>query len=166
MQPMPRLALVFAAFFLAATAVRAQTPPTAYYKSTMPDGQVIFGNAPEPGAKEVKKVPLKQGNTIPSPENTEGGNLGDSGDKNAARRQALDDAEARVAAAQKALDQAQAALAANQEPQPGERIGTAGGYSRLKDSYFQRIQSYQDAVNQASRELDTATRERDAARGQ
>lgn len=158
MQPMPRIALVFAAFFLAAAA-RAQTPPTAYYKSTMPDGHVVFGNAPEPGAKEVKKVPLKDGNMIPStPADGAGGTAP------TAHQEALSQANANVAAAQKALDAAQAALAANQEPLPGERIGTAGGYNKLTDSYFQRIQGYQDAVNQAQRALEVATKARDDAR--
>jgi hypothetical protein len=67
-----------------------------------------------------------------------------------------DNISGRVPAAEKALAAAEAARAAGKEPQPGERIGTAGGASRLTDAYWQRQKSLDDAVEKARRDLDNA----------
>ncbi len=50
----PVLSPLFLAFALAAPGAMAAED---MYRSTMPDGSVRYGEAPEPGAKSVKKVP-------------------------------------------------------------------------------------------------------------
>jgi hypothetical protein len=45
---------------------------------------------------------------------------------------------------------------ASKEPLPGERIGTAGGASRLTDEYWERQKKLDAAVERAQQELDKA----------
>ena len=50
--------------------------------------------------------------------------------------------------AEEAVRKAEAALANGKEPLPGERIGTAGGASRLNDAYWERQKKLkEDLVN-------------------
>src|SRR5262249_26558870 len=51
---------------------------------------------------------------------------------------------------------------AGQEPLPGERLGTAGGASRLTDEYWQRQKGLDEAVEKARRELEGARGGREA----
>ena len=144
----------------AATAVRADPN---YYRSTMPDGSVVIGDKPAPGAASVKKIPLAsptQNTSTPPQDN--GSNANGSGtssnDDNIAA------ADTAVAQAQEKLDAAKAALASGQEPQPGERTGMVNGLSRLNESYMQRIRGLEEAVAAAQKELDAAVAQRNALR--
>ena len=120
-----------------------------YYQSVMPDGRVVVGDEPAPGAKEVRKIPLVKGN-VSAP-------LSSPPPPGAARQQqALDGADAKIRQAQDQLQSAKAALESSREPLPGERIGTAGGASRLTDAYHQRIKKLEDAVTAAQKGLDDA----------
>ena len=65
-----------------------------------------------------------------------------------------DDKTGKVQAAEQKLRDAEAALAAGKEPQEGERIGTAGGASRLSEGYFERQRKLEASVENARRELD------------
>jgi len=138
---------------LAAGAACAQ----GVYRSVMPDGRVIYGDKPAPGAKESRKVDVSSPN-IATP--------GPSGGLNSPtpQQQALDTADASIKSAQQELDNAKAALEAGREPQPGERIGIAGGGSRLNEAYEQRIKGLEDAVAAAQKRLDEALAARNAAR--
>ena len=62
----------------------------------------------------------------------------------------------RVQAAEQDLKHAEAARAAGGEPFEGERIGAAGGTSRLTESCFERQRRLEKAVESARRELDAA----------
>jgi hypothetical protein len=62
------------------------------------------------------------------------------------------------ASAREELKKAKAALEAGQEPRPGERIGTAGGKSRLTPEYFERIKALEKAVSDAQKKADSAAR--------
>lgn len=134
----------------AASGASAQT----MYKSTMPDGKVIYGEKPEPGAKRVETVTApapKSGITIVTP--------ADKGkvDQRIRQRAAADNAKQReLDDARRQLQQAETALEAGKEPLPGERIGTASGTSRLTDAYFERQKSLEQAVESARARLDKA----------
>ena len=141
---------------LAALIGLALSPPLAaqsLYKSTMPDGRVRYGDAPVPGAAKVEEI---QADTP----------KGEPGDTAARERQALKDlekerlqregAQEKVRAAEQRLRDAQAARDNGKEPLPSERIGTAGGASRLNDAYFQRQRMLEEAVGKAQREVDEA----------
>ena len=126
------------------------------YKSTMPDGKVIYAEKPVPGAKRVDTIerpPAKTGTTIVTPEEL-------------ARAEALAKERAATTAARGSdieqaraqLQKAQAARDAGKEPVPGERIGTVSGKSRLTDAYEQRQKALEDAVTTARTQLDDALR--------
>jgi hypothetical protein len=124
------------------------------YKSTMPDGRVIYGPQPQPGAKKVDTV-----NTAPA---STGASAITPGEKAAAEKSAKARADAQAsgandaAAAREALKAAEAARVAGQEPLPGERIGTAGGASRLTEDYFERQKKLEADVQAAKRRLEEA----------
>lgn len=147
--------LILTVALLASTAY-AQT---FYYQSVMPDGRVVIGDKPAPGAKTVKQIPLRAGN-ISEPLSTPAapGTTPATGSA-----QGLD-VDAEVRSAQQELDAAKAALEAGREPQPAERIGTAKGASRLNDAYFQRVRALEDAVANAQKRLDEALSQRKAVR--
>jgi hypothetical protein len=122
------------------------------YKSTMPDGKVIYGDKPAPGAVKVEemKPPTTQGFTPPSAK--EAGTLSDLQKSRETREEKSD----RVRAAEQAVSQAEAALAAGKEPLAGERQGTATGAQRITDAYYERQKQLEANVARARAELDAA----------
>ena len=129
--------------------VAAQT----LYKSTMPDGRVVYGDKPAPGAANVEET---------RPDTSKGGFGGTTAreqemlkDMEKARLQ-REGSQDKVTEAAQALKDAEAARDSGKEPRENERIGTAGGTSRLTDSYFERQRALQEAVEQARRKLDEA----------
>jgi hypothetical protein len=121
------------------------------YKSTMPDGRIVYGDKPAPGAAKVEESKIdtsSKGLGGSTPRETEAlQNL----EKSRGKREATG---ARLQAAEEALRQAEAARAAGTEPLPGERVGTAGGASRLNDAYYARQKKLDEAVQNAQRNLD------------
>ena len=123
------------------------------YKSTMPDGRVIYGDKPDPDAAKVEKT---------TPDISKQGIGGTAAREAQALRQLEMDRRKReagddtVPAAEKSLRAAEAARDAGKEPLPGERIGTAGGTSRLTDAYWERQKGLELAVEKARHELDLA----------
>ncbi len=121
------------------------------YKSVMPDGRVIYGDKPAPGAAKVEESKVdtsKKGIGVTTPREEEA--LKEL-EKSRGKREA---AGAKLQAAEEALRQAEAARAAGKEPLPGERIGTAGGASRLNDAYDARQKKLTEAVLNAQRNVD------------
>jgi hypothetical protein len=131
----------------------------AVFKSTMPDGKIVYGEKPAPGATRVDKMdppPAKTGVTGLTPE-----------EKTRAEQQSKQRAATAAAAAQndqradelrKQLQQAEAARDAGKEPLATERIGIAGGGSRLTDEYFKRQKALDDAVAAARKRLGESPR--------
>ncbi|MEK7877470.1 MAG: DUF4124 domain-containing protein [Pseudomonadota bacterium] len=143
-----RQAMLLIALALAATVAQGQ----AVFRSVMPDGSVVYGDQPVPGAKETKEVSLPPPNIVkppPAPPKQ-------SAPATIPRQQAPDSADDQVRSAERDLQTAKAALEAGREPLPGERIGTVGGASRLTDAYFQRIKSLENAVAGAQKKFDDA----------
>jgi hypothetical protein len=141
-----------AALFLAVCAGSAGAQ--AIYKSTMPDGKVIYGEKPAPGAKKVETIetPPAQTGVMPvTPEER-------ARAQQPARPPALPDRSQDAQEARLALKKAEVALEEGKTPLPGERIGTAGGGSRLTEAYFARQKSLEDAVAAARRRVEDATR--------
>jgi len=151
-----RQTLLLIALAFAATAAQSQ----AVFRSLMPDGSIVYGDQPAPGAKETKEVSLPPPNIAkppPAPPKQ-------SAPATTPRQQAPDSADDQVRNAERDLQTAKAALEAGREPQPGERAGTAGGGSRLTDAYFERIKSLENAVAGAQKKLDDALARRSGAR--
>ena len=137
------------ALALATPALAAQ----GVYRSVMPDGKIVYGSKPEPGAKESAPVNLPPPNiaappprTAPPPPPPKAG----SADNISVRD------------AQQALDDARKALENGREPQEGERSGVAkkggGTNTQLNDAYYQRIKGLENAVAAAQAKLDSAQR--------
>ena len=123
------------------------------YKSTMPNGDVIFGDKPAPGAAKVESLKpdtSKQGIVPPSAREKETLQTLETS------RMQREGQTGRVPAAQKTLAAAEAARAAGQEPLENERIGTAGGASRLNDAYWERQKKLEAAVEKARLDLQNA----------
>jgi hypothetical protein len=121
------------------------------YKSTLPDGRIVYGDKPAPDAVKVEEPKV----------DTSSKGLGGATAREAAALEELEKsrgkraaASAKLQAAEEALRQAEAARAAGKEPLPGERVGTAGGASRLNDAYEARQKKLNDAVQNAQRNLD------------
>jgi hypothetical protein len=141
--------LVFLSLFAASGAI-AQT----MYKSTMPDGKVVYGEKPEPGAKQVDTMaapPPKTGTTVLTPAEKKGV------DQRIEKRSVNADAQRReLEAAYEQLKKAEAEREAGKEPLPGERLGTATGASRLTDEYWQRQNGLEAAVDAARKRVEQA----------
>ncbi|HUO44228.1 MAG TPA: DUF4124 domain-containing protein [Burkholderiales bacterium] len=147
---------IFCALLLSLMALPALAQQPVY-RSVMPDGRIIYGDKPAPGAAKSEQVQLPPLNTIAPPEN---------GGEQAAppAPQPTDEADAEIANARQALQQAKAALDAGREPQPEERIGKVGGGTRLTDAYFERIRGLENAVTAAQQRLDAALAARNTLR--
>ena len=137
-------------FVFACSAAHAQ----AVFRSLMPDGKIIYGDKPAPGAKESKQVNLPPANISTSPPSQTITPIS----PNAATVPGATKPGDSVVAAREKLEAAKKALAAGRDPQEGERIGTKGGNSRTTEQYADRVKSLEDAVSSAQRQLDDAQR--------
>lgn len=120
------------------------------YKSTMPDGSVIYSAQPAPGAKRVETIKPKTETTGVRP-------VGPKDEKALQQRETQREQQATrqtdMQQAEQALRDAEAAQAAGKEPLPGERQGTAGGASRLTDEYWERQKTLETAVVEARKRV-------------
>ena len=145
--------MLFAGCSLVAALAAAPALAQVLYKSTMPDGKVIYGDKPAPGAVKVEaSKPDTSTKGIVPPSAGEKATLQNL-EADRKRREAVVD---RVPAAQKALAAAEAARAAGKEPLESERQGTKGGGSRLTEGYFERQKSLDAAVEKAQFDLENA----------
>ena len=148
MKPLLRLACILIAAMLLQPAA-AQV----LYKSTMPDGSIVYGDKPAPDAVKVDETRpdiSKRGIGGTTPREKE---VLREMEKSRAQREAGQD---RVQAAEQAVRNAEAARASGKEPLENERIGTAGGTSRLNESYYDRQRKLEEAVDSARRDLEAA----------
>lgn len=140
---------------LAALVLLAQPAYAQYlYKSTMPDGKVIYGDAPIKGAVQVEKTrpdTSKKGITASTPNEAaalkklenERGTGGDPGSD-------------RIRTLEESIRKLEATREAGKEPLEGERIGTAGGGSRFTEGYWERQKKMDADIDALRKELDKA----------
>ena len=139
-------------YLLAALLLQPAVAQTLY-KSTLPDGRIVYGDKPAPDALKVEET---------RPDIKKGGIGGITArEKEALKelektRQQREGAQDKVRSAEEALRNAEAARAAGKEPLASERLGTAGGASRITDAYYERQKKLDADVEQARRELDQA----------
>ena len=127
--------------------VAAQT----LYKSTTPDGRVIYSDKPPADAVKTEKKQFDTGKAgVVPPSSREKAAL----KKLETSRKAEESAQDKVRRAEIALHDAEVAQSMGKEPQPGERIGTASGASRLTDGYWERQKKLEAAVAAARANLD------------
>ena len=143
-----RLTSMLLALALVSGAALAQV----LYKSTMPDGKVIYGDAPTPGAVKVEKTKpdtSKKGISAATPQ-----------EKDALRKLESDrpnpGGSNRAAELEAALRKMEAEREKVREPLEGERIGTVSGGGRFTDSYWERQKKYEEGMESLRRELEKA----------
>ena len=125
------------------------------YRSVMPDGKIIYGDKPAPGAKESKKLNLAPMNVATPPQAPDTVQPTNPADP------APIDKNAEVVAARQRLEAAQKALNEGREQREGDRLGVAkggAGTSRLSEGYLDRVKALEDAVTAAQQQLEAAQR--------
>lgn len=123
------------------------------YKSTMPDGKVVYGDKPVPGAVKVEEQkPDTSKAGIQTTQPSDKGTLKRM-EQDRLKRERADD---QLGAAEKALRDAEEALAKGEEPLPGERTGTAGKGSQLNELYWKRQEKLKKDVERARANLERA----------
>ena len=141
-----------AGLLVAALMVQPATAQTLY-KSVDSDGRVTYSDKPPAGAAKTEKKKLdtsKLGVTAPT-----------QGEKSTLQqlegsRKTRESAQNRLRQHEIALHDAEVARDMGKEPQPSERLGTAGGNQRLTDEYFARQKRLEANVERARRDLDKA----------
>jgi hypothetical protein len=162
------LLIVVPALLATAVPALAQT----LYKYQRPDGTVVYSDAPVKGARLLETLPAVPVPPEPAPAPAPAPGAAAPETPAAAevpppaptRTQKLDAADAEVRAAQQALAAAQARVEQGTEPLAGERTMTAGGTSRLNETYFARQRALQEEVERANARLGEAYRKRNDAR--
>jgi hypothetical protein len=127
------------------------------YKSVMPDGRVIYGEQPQPGARKVTKSTVDVGDTGVKPVSP--GAVQSASERARERTRALDDSLTAMRIAEADLRAAEMEREAGIEPLPGERLGIVGPGSRLTDTYWERQQMLEERVARARDRLDQTRRE-------
>jgi len=162
-----------AAFATLSLAVLIAGPAAAQtiYKVQMPDGSILFTDAPPQGGKILEERDVVRSTPRPArPATTTPASQlpGTSSDPTkaapAANRLTLDAAIGEINAAETALVAAQRRLELGREPLPGERLGLAGGGSRLSPEYHERIAGLEKEVAAAEARLKAAYVARNAVR--
>jgi len=139
------------------TLLSAAAVAQTLYKSTMPDGRVIFAHTPAPGAAKVetvKTVAPRPGSALestkPDASKTAGKQAAQADPAVVKKLQEeklkREQAEAKVRAAEKSWRAAEEALKKGESPLPGERIATASGQSQLSPEYWARQRRLKDDV--------------------
>jgi len=120
------------------------------YKSVMPDGRVMYGQQPQPGARTVKKSTVDTSNTGVKPlSKTEIESIERRAQE---RSRVLDETLKSVQTAEADLRVAEIDREAGIEPLPGERLGIVGRGTRLSEAYWRRQQILEEHV-EAARQL-------------
>jgi hypothetical protein len=124
------------------------------YKSTMPDGKVIYGDQPTPGAVKVEKT---------KPDTSKKGIVPATGSDAAALKKMETESAARNAvgdrtrALEETLRKLEAGREAAREPLEGERIGSVGakgGGSRFTDAYWERQKKLDEGIETVRQEIE------------
>jgi len=147
------------------------TAADSVYKSVDKDGNVTYSQKPPVTKGEkarTQEVPIDPNqNVIPSEkpsqiEALEAAQKSRSAQENSdATNEELSRRE-KIANAESAVQQAEAALAAGQQTQPGDFIGKAGGGVRPTQQRSERINSLQQAVDEAKANLERAHYDRNS----
>jgi hypothetical protein len=148
------------------------------YKVRMPDGTILFTDSPPAGAKILEerqplpapppqpaKAPPATGATTPrAPDKGSAAPQASGPAAAASGAQAIDAAMTEISEAERELAAARRKLETGREPLPGERLGTAGGRSRLSPEYHSRIAGLERDVAAAQARVQRAYEARNALR--
>ena len=156
------------AVLLSLVAVHAAHADTIVYKYTGPNGVTVYSQVlPEnhpPG--EVTTITIK---SLPVEQRRAALRMLDAMQRETdtrieKQRSKLDEADRNINDAISKLQHAEAGLQSGSVPTGADRIGKVGGGTRLRESYFQRVEKLQRAVDKAKLELEQAYRQRNNLR--
>jgi hypothetical protein len=153
MKSKPSLAVSALYLCLLAVPAAAQT----MYKSTMPDGKVLYSTQPEPGAKKVEKMAPNTQNSgiqLSTPDQKR-----DLDHRESQRQEEVSRRQAEIEQLEDALAKAEAARDAGKEAREGDFIGTASGM-RLTEEYLERQKTLEANVQAARKRLEEAQQAR------
>jgi hypothetical protein len=154
---MNRPVLLSILFSIAGLASHVGAQDSTIYRGLDDKGHVVYSNSAK-GLRNAQKVALPQpaisGTVAPSPPQASPSTPRQTTTSTATA------AAAETGLAQNALAQALADQTAGKEPLPGERLGTAGGGSRLSPSYFSRQDELAKEVKDAQLRFDGANKVR------
>lgn len=149
---MRRWLLVVAALTFFATGVPAEVSQVYRWLDT--DGRPVFSDAPPPKgtAHTVYRIRTADDARVESDApSTQACDSGSPAQRASAHRDDVAEARANLSRARERMDE-------GQEPLPGERLGNAGGGSRLVPDYFARQDALEAQVRQAEAQLGQARR--------
>ena len=138
------------AFLIVAALIVQPVVAQTVYKSTMPDGSVVFGDQPQPDAVKVDSSTPDTSDT--GVEILQPGAEGELRKLESARQEGESSNDDRRQAEEN-LRKAEEAFANGKEPRADERIGTAGGGNRLNDKYWARQKTLEQNVTKARERL-------------
>jgi hypothetical protein len=151
--------------------ITATSPALAatIYKVQMPDGSILFTDTPPQGAKilEERDAGRSQPPAVRAPAAAPQPLPGMSSEPTATgapKARPIDAAIQEIDAAERSLQVAKRRLELGREPLPGERLGLAGGGSRLSPEYEARVVGLEKEVADAEARLKRAYEARNAAR--
>jgi len=124
------------------------------YKSVMPDGRVMYGQQPQPGARTVEKSTVNVGDTGINPVSK--AEIESINRRAQERSRVLDETLKSVQTAETDLRVAEVDREAGIEPLPGERLGIVGRGTRLSEAYWRRQQILEERVDTARQLLKNA----------
>ncbi len=124
------------------------------YKSVMPDGRVMYGQQPQPGARTVEKSTINVGDTGINPVSK--AEIESINRRAQERSRVLDETLKSVQTAETDLRVAEVDREAGIEPLPGERLGIVGRGTRLSEAYWRRQQILEERVDTARQLLKNA----------
>lgn len=148
-------------FALVSVAVAAET---TVYVWTGKDGVVTYSQEPPAAGQAFTTREITTESLTPAQRAAVKSQLARSGAEQAADaarfRKQLAAADQRIVDAVRRLADAERALRTGREPKAGERVGLAGGGSRLREDYFERQKQMELAVQAARTGLEAAYRAR------
>lgn len=149
-----RIVLTACLVLISTQVLVAEAMAESIYKSVMPDGSVMYGQQPQPGASTVKKSTVDVGNTgVKAASKAEIESLNRRAKE---RSRALDETLKSVQTTEADLRMAEADREAGIEPLPGERLGIVGRGTRLSEAYWRRQQILEEHVETARQHLKSA----------
>lgn len=153
--------LVAALLFVGSAALAAET---TVYVWTEPNGVTSYSQERPPPGQPFTTREISTSTLTPAQRAAVKSQLARPGASAAAEagqfRSRVDLADRKIEAAVRRLAGAEKALRKGREPLPGERVGLAGGGSRLRAGYFDRQKGLEQAVQAAREGQEEAYRER------
>ena len=126
------------------------------YRSVDEQGNVTFSDRPVQGAQQQEQINIQT--TSPTPEQRRQTRQRETALQKAAGEKGAGSRAARRASEQKAarqaVEDAEKRLEEAARVREGDRIGTAGGGSRLKPGYHERVRAAEDALEQARKDAE------------